>query len=92
MVASLASENVLAILCVHGLADGPGRVRMFRGELMTLPEAVLAAEKKEFSVRQAEPTLTPHCPQRRPEVGGPGTMDLLYVEDEIPRPSDGKRL
>ena len=43
-------------------------------------------------MRQAHISLTPYCPSRRQETGGPEPMDLCYVESKRPRSSNNKRL
>ena len=92
MVVNPVSEFVLITIFFQGLADGPVRDHLFRGELKTLSEAIYAAEQEEFSVRQAHTTLTPHRPQRRSAVGGPEPMDICNVEGGKPRPANDKRL
>ena len=77
---------------MQGLADGPVRDYLFRGELKTLSEAIYAAEQEDFSLRQAHTTLTPHSPPRRSTVGGLELMNLCHVEGEIPRPVNDKRM
>ena len=65
---------------------------MFRLELNTLEDAILAAEQEEFSVRQAHTSSSSYRPPRRQEIEGPEPMDLSYVESEKPRSSNNKRL
>ena len=92
MVVNPVSEFVLKKIFIQGLSDGPVRDHLFRGELKTLSETVIAAEQEDYSVRQAHATLNPHRLQRRPVVGGPEPMDLCQVEGEKPLPMDDKRV
>ena len=92
MAVDPVSEFVLITIFIQGLSDGPVRDQLFRGELMTLSEAIYAAEQEEFSVRQAHATLTPYRLHIRTAVGGPEPMDLCQVEDEKLRPANDKRL
>ena len=92
MVANPVSELVLIKLFIQGLADGTFRDHLFRGELKTLSEAIYAAEKEGFSVRQAHTTLTHYRPQRRPVVGGREPTDLCHVEGGMHHPANNKRL
>ena len=92
MVVNPVSEFVLITIFIQGLADGPVRDHLFRGELKTLSEAIYAAEEEDFSVRQAYTTLTPYRPQRRPAAGCPDPINLCVVEGGKPRPANDKRL
>ena len=86
------TETVLITIFIQGLADGPVRDHLFRGEVKTLSAAIYAVEQEDFSVRQAHTTLTPYRPHRRSAVGGPEPMDLYHVEGEKPRPVNDKRM
>ena len=85
------SKFVKITTFIQGLADGPVRDHLFRGELKTLSKAIYAAEQEDFSVRQTHTTLNPYRPQRRSAVEGPELIDLCHVEGEKPRPVNNNR-
>ena len=71
ITANPLKEHTLITVFMQGLAEGPVRSHLFRLELNTLEEAILAAEQEDFSVRQAHTSSSSYRPPRRQETGGP---------------------
>ena len=59
MVVNPECEFVVITIFIQGLADRSVRDHLFRVELKTLSEEIYATEQEDFSVRQAQTTLTP---------------------------------
>uniref|UniRef100_A0AAV1T599 Retrotransposon gag domain-containing protein n=1 Tax=Peronospora matthiolae TaxID=2874970 RepID=A0AAV1T599_9STRA len=78
-------EHTLINVFIHGLTDGPVKTYMFREDFHTLEKAIAYAEQEDFSLRQSQATSSNYRSTRRQKNGGPGSLNLCYIESENSR-------